>query len=700
MLGGKQGAKTLLLQLKNIGKIYDSNDILTIGIRGINLEFDYNEFVTIEGESGSGKSTLLNVIGANDSYEEGELYINGEETSHYGAAEWEKYREKYIATVFQDFNIIENLTVLENVELALLRYEDPKLRREKARELIERVGLGKQINQRGSKLSGGEKQRTVIARALAKDAPIILADEPTGNLDVKSSREIAKLLKEVSKDKLVIVVTHNPEFFVEYATRRVTIFDGAVKEDKVVQAPPTAEHIEIPEVKQSRRKNIKDTLHIGVLNYKSRPKFTAMMSFALLVCAVTLFVVLSVFGDMLIKPVSDTLDGVAVSGKLIVSFEDGSLTADVLDQAAGSTNAGFYLWDKDFAEFTVFVPKKSGMLSAYSVTCLYAPYQYNLRGGEAVLVLPESVKNDADAIAGTFVDANVGIQNVTVQTTLASDEVLLYISHADATDNGVKIKSVNTTMKLGETSVTVYSFEADSAVASGTVNLVNSNTYQATKFSAVFSVKSNKSYEVASDSQQDEARSGRLIVKMNPDDYAEIFDGMQSTVSQSVLYFADDQTAQAALTKLPDGMTGILSTSKVYVQNAGDIYAMNVVYYIALIAICLLFAALISVIFGRSVKVFQTDFAVYRTLGISTKISACSLYIQMALIFLPTIVLLPFVSLVAALIPGGGIGFITLGNYLFIELMLLVIVECVAFGFNRAINGQSIRKSLRRGSKG
>ena len=149
----------MLLRLKNIGKIYDSNDILTIGIRGINLDFDYNEFVTIEGESGSGKSTLLNVIGANDSYEEGELYINGEETSHYGATEWEKYREKYIATVFQDFNIIENLTVLENVELALLRFDDKKTRREKARELIEKVGLIKQINQRGSKLSGGEKQK-------------------------------------------------------------------------------------------------------------------------------------------------------------------------------------------------------------------------------------------------------------------------------------------------------------------------------------------------------------------------------------------------------------------------------------------------------------------------------------------------------------------------------------------------------------
>lgn len=203
----------MLLKLKNIGKIYNSNDILTIGIRNINLEFDYNEFVTIEGESGSGKSTLLNVIAANDSYEEGELYFNGEETSHYSNADWEKYRSNSIAMIFQDFNIIENLTVLENVELALLRIESKKERRKIACELIKRVGLKEQMHQRGSKLSGGEKQRTVIARALAQDSPIILADEPTGNLDVKASREIAALLKEVSKDKLVIVVTHNPEFF-------------------------------------------------------------------------------------------------------------------------------------------------------------------------------------------------------------------------------------------------------------------------------------------------------------------------------------------------------------------------------------------------------------------------------------------------------------------------------------------------------
>ena len=131
----------MLLSLKNIGKIYDSNDILTIGIRGVNLDFDYNEFVTIEGESGSGKSTLLNVIAANDSYEEGEMYLNGTETSHYSETDWEKYREKNIAMIFQDFNIIENLTVLENVELALLRVEDKARRRKIAEDLIAKVGL-------------------------------------------------------------------------------------------------------------------------------------------------------------------------------------------------------------------------------------------------------------------------------------------------------------------------------------------------------------------------------------------------------------------------------------------------------------------------------------------------------------------------------------------------------------------------------
>lgn len=688
----------MLLKLQNIGKIYNSNDILTIGIRGINLELDYNEFVTIEGESGSGKSTLLNVIGANDSYEEGELYLNGLETSHYTKSEWEKYREKNIATVFQDFNIIENLTVLENVELALLRIDDKKERRRIAKELIEKVGLEKQINQRGSKLSGGEKQRTVIARALAKDAPIILADEPTGNLDVKSSREIAKLLKDVSKDKLVVVVTHNPEFFKEYATRRIRIFDGAVQKDQMISAPVPKENGETQETAPSRKRNFLNTLHIGVLNYKSRPKFTFMMSFALFVCAITLFIVLSVFGQTLIKSTTTTLDTTGIDGKVIVSGSNGEITPQDLDEIAGRSDAGYILIDRELSEFTVKIPKKSGMLRSYSVICLYAPYQYNLKAGKAVLVMPQSLSGDKQSIIDTFVCANAGIEEIEVKTTLSLDGVYLYLSYADLMENGVKIQGINSNMKLGESEWTVSTFEIDSELEDGTVALINSNTYDAEKYTAVFSVEPNKAYTVVSSDGEREAING-LVVQMSENDYNAIFCEEPSSASQAALYFADDETAANAIGNIPEGYIGLLSTSRVYVQNAGDVFTMNVVYYIALIAICILFAALISVIFGRSVKIYQTDFAVYRTLGISGKISSRSLYIQMALIFLPTLVLLPLVSLIAAVIPGLGIAFMSAGNYFFIEAMLLLIVEFVAFGFNRTIRGQSIRKSLRRGSK-
>ena len=186
-----------LLTLKDIGKIYVSEGSVSVGIRGVNLSFNKGEFVAVTGKSGSGKSTLLNVISGMDTYEEGELFIEDQPTSHYMQQDWEEYREKYISFIFQDYNIIESFTVLQNVELALMHIDDKKERRKRAMELLRRVGMTSHIRQKGSKLSGGQKQRTVIARALAKDSPIILADEPTGNLDAATSAEIIELLTDV-----------------------------------------------------------------------------------------------------------------------------------------------------------------------------------------------------------------------------------------------------------------------------------------------------------------------------------------------------------------------------------------------------------------------------------------------------------------------------------------------------------------------
>ncbi|MBQ9015107.1 MAG: ABC transporter ATP-binding protein/permease [Firmicutes bacterium] len=206
--------------------------MIASGISRVSLDLDLGEFVVITGESGSGKSTLLNVISGLDSYEEGEMYINGEETSHYVAADFEEYRKKYIGNIFQNFNLVNSYTVYQNIELILRinGYNKAEMRR-RVDEIIDRVGLSAFRRTKVSKLSGGQRQRVSIARALAKDTDIIVADEPTGNLDSESAEGIVKLLSEISRDKLVIVVTHNYDQFEAYATRRIKMHDGKVIEN-------------------------------------------------------------------------------------------------------------------------------------------------------------------------------------------------------------------------------------------------------------------------------------------------------------------------------------------------------------------------------------------------------------------------------------------------------------------------------------
>jgi len=225
-----------MIKLKNVSKYYYSKGVIATGFSKINLEFQMGEFVAITGESGSGKSTLLNVISGLDSYEEGEMYVNGQETSHYLEKDWENYRRKNIGNIYQNFNLINSYTVYQNIDLILsLNGIKKRYRKEKILELLKRVDMLKYKNTKVSKLSGGQKQRIAIARALAKDVPIIIADEPTGSLDKRSATNIIKLLKEISKDKLVIIVTHNYEQVAEYATRKITMHDGKILEDKVLK---------------------------------------------------------------------------------------------------------------------------------------------------------------------------------------------------------------------------------------------------------------------------------------------------------------------------------------------------------------------------------------------------------------------------------------------------------------------------------
>ena len=220
-----------MLKLVNVSKFYYNKGIVSSGITKVNLVLNLGEFVAITGESGSGKSTLLNVISGLDSYEEGEMYINGKETSHYTETDFEDYRRKYISNIFQNFNLVNSYTVYQNVELVLLlngyKKHDVK---EKILDIIDQVGLTEFKNTKVSKLSGGQKQRVAIARAMVKDTPIIVADEPTGNLDSKSAYEVIEILKRVAKNKLVIVVTHNIEQVENIATKIIKMHDGRITE--------------------------------------------------------------------------------------------------------------------------------------------------------------------------------------------------------------------------------------------------------------------------------------------------------------------------------------------------------------------------------------------------------------------------------------------------------------------------------------
>ena len=221
-----------LIRLKNVSKYYYSKGIIASGISRVNLELNAGEFVVITGESGSGKSTLLNVISGLDTYEDGEMYIEGQETSHYTATDFEKYRQKYISYIFQSFNLVSSYTVYQNVALAM---EIDGCSRSEIKEtvlgIIDKVGLSKYKNRKVSRLSGGQKQRVAIARALAKDTRILVADEPTGNLDSESAEGIVELLTDIAADKLVIVVTHNYDQFKDHATRVIKMYDGKIVED-------------------------------------------------------------------------------------------------------------------------------------------------------------------------------------------------------------------------------------------------------------------------------------------------------------------------------------------------------------------------------------------------------------------------------------------------------------------------------------
>ncbi len=244
-----------MLQLKNIVKDYVSGDTTVQALKGIDITFRDSEFVSILGQSGCGKTTLLNIIGGLDQYTSGDLIINGRSTKKYKDSDWDTYRNHTIGFVFQSYNLIPHQSVLSNVELALTLSGVSKAeRRKRAVEVLEKVGLGDQIHKKPNQMSGGQMQRVAIARALVNNPDILLADEPTGALDSATSIQIMELLKEISKDRLIIMVTHNPELAEKYSSRIVRLLDGKVTDDTMPYEPTDSRVTENNKAKRVKKK--------------------------------------------------------------------------------------------------------------------------------------------------------------------------------------------------------------------------------------------------------------------------------------------------------------------------------------------------------------------------------------------------------------------------------------------------------------
>lgn len=268
-----------MLQLKNIKKTYKIGEIETQALKGVSVAFREKEFVAILGTSGSGKTTCLNIIGGLDNYTDGDLILNGKSTKDFTEKDWNSYRNNSIGFIFQSYNLIGHLSIVENVELGMtLSGVSAKEKHEKALEVLKKVGLSDHLHKRPNQLSGGQMQRVAIARALANNPDIILADEPTGALDTETSVEIMNLIKEVAKDKLIIMVTHNPELAHQYADRIVEFKDGNIISDSNPYDEKNYENSGFKLKKTSM--SFATALKLSFTNIKTKKGRTALTAFA------------------------------------------------------------------------------------------------------------------------------------------------------------------------------------------------------------------------------------------------------------------------------------------------------------------------------------------------------------------------------------------------------------------------------------
>ena len=739
-----------LLTLKNIGKIYVSEGNVTVGIRGVNLTFDRGEFVAVTGKSGSGKSTLLSVISGMDTYEEGDLLIEGKSTAHYTQPDWEEYRQKYISFIFQDYNIIESFTVLQNVELALMHITDPRERRRRAMELIRRVGLSDRVRQKGSKLSGGQKQRTVIARALAKDSPIILADEPTGNLDSATGKEIIELLREVSKDKLVIVVTHNFEQVEYCATRHIRVYDGAIESDHVISAPSVSSASAAP-APISAQKGV-TAWHggriLGRSLFASRPKLTAFMCLLMAVGMLGLFFATSMFDSMndLFEPHRMFRH---VDGRVIFTRRDGApMTDEEVRQAAETYGAKTSLhYDRLIDGGNVYVTE-NGVNKSVLVRFTYGEKadgkvygRYPEAADEVLLCLPIYMKpaygTNPEALGKRLEPdyskryGNFRVVGVSYYYDNTKDGKAIFsesgynamLGAKTLLDQNSKISATVTGTDGKEVLCSIEDIRVDSSYSGFAIagkNLkaetIGSVTLQAAYY--VYNYISADSYGEKERVQTwtldtAQMKLGDSAPYSDPNSYTLTIGGdlaaslaaeyLSLSYRQASLFFENDRAAEKAAEKMcGDGFIAVTSDTA-YSPDPSETILTTVLAIFTLfewVLVVLFLAFFINLCSSRTIGTFRGDLAIMRSMGIPVKVIRVAMYVRMLLSLIPACVLLAVCSVLVYTIPQANAIFpyLHLWQYLILAVGMLLITLRVTHKQIRRLFGQSVKKALKGGN--
>ena len=417
-----------MLKLTNVTKHYVTGNTTVEALRGVSIEFRKSEFVSILGQSGCGKTTLLNIIGGLDRYTDGDLVINGKSTKTFKDSDWDSYRNHSIGFVFQSYNLIPHQSVLANVELALtLSGVSKSERRKRAKEALEKVGLGDQLHKKPNQMSGGQMQRVAIARALVNDPEILLADEPTGALDTATSVQIMDILKEISKERLIIMVTHNPELAETYSTRIIKLLDGLVIDDSnpyTAEPESTPETETLPARKASKAKKDKQkktsmsfltALSLSLNNLATKKGRTVMTSFAgsIGIIGIALILALSTGINAFIAQVQeDTLSTYPLT--IQKNTQDMSAMLEAMTSVSDTENyrdsGKIYVDDSlgtmmsamtstvenNLEAFKNHIDKNYGSIEKY-VSDIQYTYDYNLQAYNVVTVKDENGKETLEA---------------------------------------------------------------------------------------------------------------------------------------------------------------------------------------------------------------------------------------------------------------------------------------------------------------